>query len=139
MNELSRARKKLLQDSRHMTLATVCEDGSPWATPLRYVFDGSQLYWDSAETTVHAQNIARDNRVFVSIVNFDDPAGSRALYLSSRAVILSGEHADLAKKYLMSEGEIDPANGSYYRASIGDIDVAKSGLRRFYSSAKEEE
>lgn len=53
--------------ARDLTIATNRADGFPQATTVSYVNDGLNLYFGCSEDSQKAQNIARDNRVSVSI------------------------------------------------------------------------
>lgn len=60
--------KAFLAASKHFVLAVVTEDGSPWATPLTLKkWQGRQIEWDSAVSTVHSQAIAREPRVALCV------------------------------------------------------------------------
>lgn len=57
----------ILRESLYLNLATVCDDGSPWNTPLFYVYDGDKLYWWSPKNAKHSHNIVRDSRAFITV------------------------------------------------------------------------
>jgi len=59
--------KAILSDNLIGTLATLNEDGSPWATPLHVFADDEALYWFSKDTHQHSLNIERDPRVAVTV------------------------------------------------------------------------
>ena len=98
MNEIATA---ILEKNKYGVLSTVREDGSPWATPVHIAYKGSNLYWFSNEDTVHSINIARNNKVFITI--FDsaqkskEPGEHGALYISTQATQLRGQVADEAR------------------------------------------
>jgi general stress protein 26 len=56
-----------LSHARDLTIATNRADGFPQATTVSYVNDGLKLYFGCSGDSQKAQNIARDNRVSVSI------------------------------------------------------------------------
>ncbi len=66
---------KLLSDNLYANLATVCEDGSPWNTPLFYAHDGNKIYWWSPVNAVHSRNLFRDPRAFITIYDSRVPEG----------------------------------------------------------------
>lgn len=58
---------KLLDEHRIMTIATLRPDGWPQATTVGYVNDGLTLYFLCGLDSQKAANIARDNRVSITI------------------------------------------------------------------------
>ena len=50
-----------------MTIATVREDGFPQATTVSYISDGSVIYFITSADAQKAQNIARNNKVSLTI------------------------------------------------------------------------
>ena len=78
-----RSRILAFLDEHHvMTLATVGADG-PWAAAVFYAHDDCRLYFLSAPTARHAENIAADPRVAATIQrDYDDWPGIRGLQLS---------------------------------------------------------
>jgi nitroimidazol reductase NimA-like FMN-containing flavoprotein (pyridoxamine 5'-phosphate oxidase superfamily) len=62
----------LLDEHRVMTLATLRPDGWPQATTVGYVNDGFKLYFLCGLDSQKAANLARDDRVSLTIGN--DPA-----------------------------------------------------------------
>ena len=58
---------KLLDQHRIMSLATLRPDGWPQATTVGYANDGLTLYFLCGPESQKAQNLARDNRVSLTI------------------------------------------------------------------------
>ena len=58
---------RLLNENRLMTIATNRPDGWPQATTVGYVNDGLTLYFLCSPQSQKAQNLARDNRVSLTI------------------------------------------------------------------------
>src|SRR5690606_11813522 len=85
MNNQARA---ILGENILGVLATVNEDGSPWATPLHFVADERALYWFSAADRVHSANITRDERVSVAVFSPETSQGLKGVYVSGRAEVL---------------------------------------------------
>jgi PPOX class probable F420-dependent enzyme len=84
-------------------LATVSSDGSPQLTPLWIDVDGDALLINTAAGRVKANNIKRDSRVAVSVVDPEDPYNVVVVKGTVTAVTEEGAdaHIDvLAKKYL---------------------------------------
>jgi len=57
----------IIDDCNDMTIATVRPDGFPQATTVSYVNDGMTIYFGTAENAQKAENIARDNRISLTI------------------------------------------------------------------------
>ncbi len=76
-----------------MTLATLGADG-PWAAAVFYAHEDLRLYFLSAPTSRHAQNLAADARAAATIQrDYDDWPGIRGLQLEGtvRAVAAADE------------------------------------------------
>lgn len=71
----------LLGEHHVMTLATVGADG-PWAAAVFYAHEDLKLYFLSAPTSRHAENLAREPRAAATIQrDYDDWPGIRGLQL----------------------------------------------------------
>lgn len=115
------------------TLATINEDGSPWATPLHIFADDEAVYWFSQATHQHSRNIERDARVSVSLWSRSE--GTKGVYISGSATKLSDkESLEIAHKLAAKDGKILPVfeNTSSYRLEIGQINRGKSSEKRWY-------
>lgn len=67
----------ILKNMKYMTLATVCDDGSPWNTPLSpNLKEDLTFTWGSNENSVHSQNIKNEKRVFVVIFDSNAEEGT---------------------------------------------------------------
>ena len=129
----------IFNNTKFMTITTVCKDGSPWATPLGWwAFDDGRGYlvFDNHIGTVHAENLARDSRCFVTIVN-DDQKHSRSVHIKTVAHKLIGQKYDDAKKLILDRG-LNVTN-DIFAAPIGEMDMKKTkisfrddGSLRFY-------
>ena len=115
------------------TLATLNDDGSPWATPLHVIAHDGFVYWFSKDTHQHSQNILRDPRVSVSLWAKDE--GTKGAYISGVAERLEGEKAEQAFAVVKEKfGSLPPVfeNTSPYRVAIGEINRGKSSENRWY-------
>lgn len=115
------------------TLATLNEDGSPWATPVHIVAHDNYVYWFSKDTHQHSQNVIRDPRVCVSLWSKNE--GTKGAYINSTTERLEGENADAAFAMVKEKlGSLPPVfeNTSPYRAKIGQINSSKSSENRWY-------
>src|SRR5690349_10613275 len=65
--ELKQKILALLDEHRIMTIATLRPDGWPQATTVGYANEGLTLYFLCGKESQKAQNLARDNRVSVTI------------------------------------------------------------------------
>lgn len=68
--ELEARARRIIDGNRYMTIATVGEDGRPWATPVYFSRDRYRnMYWISSPEAQHSRNIA--SRPDVTIVVLD--------------------------------------------------------------------
>jgi PPOX class probable F420-dependent enzyme len=66
-DEIRRKILTLLGDHRVMTVATLRPDGWPQATTVGYAYDGLTLYFLCGPDSQKAANLARDNRISLTI------------------------------------------------------------------------
>lgn len=57
----------IIDDVDDMTIATVREDGFPQATTVSYISDGPVIYFITSADAQKAQNIARNNKISLTI------------------------------------------------------------------------
>ena len=80
----------IIDGTQYMTIATVREDGYPQATTVSYANDGLVIYFGASADSQKAQNIARCNKVSLTINrvynNWDDIEG---LSLGGIAMLVS--------------------------------------------------
>ncbi len=90
----------ILKSIHYINIATVCEDGSPWNTPVSASFDENlNFHWGSNPNSVHSQNIRRDSRAFVVVYDSTVPEGTgEGVYMIGKAEELENE-TELIKKY----------------------------------------
>lgn len=87
---------KLLDTHRTMTVATNRPDGWPQATTVGYASDGLTLYFLCAVDSQKAANIARDNRISLTIdSDTRDPMAIRGLSMAARAALVA-DRAEVA-------------------------------------------
>lgn len=132
------AAEAILAENLLGTLATVNEDGAPWATPLHVFHDGSDVYWFSHEDVQHSKNIDRDGRVSVCVFRPNTSGGLKGVYISGRAVKLDASATQEAKKIVVKRlGTLPPVfeTATAYRLSMGQLDAtrSKNGCWYFYS------
>ena len=71
--KLSDETKQLLDSANFIHLATLMPDGSPQSVPVWAGRDGDRIVICTGESSLKAKNTARDARVAISIVDFDNP------------------------------------------------------------------
>lgn len=141
MNELVQT---ILRRNAYGTISTTTADGSPWATPVHIVYDDTSIYWLSAVSTVHSQNIQRDSRVFITVFNSSqtvaEPGDRAALYIQTEARKLEGDE-ELAAREIFADRYPDEDNRKVgadtigiYAAPIGTLDTQRSDAQRCYLS-----
>ena len=94
---------KLLDQHRIMTIATLRPDGWPQATTVGYAHDGLVLYFLCAPDSQKAANLARDNRVSLTI-DHDTPQVMEisGLSMAARAqVVVDRGEGERAMRMLM--------------------------------------
>jgi PPOX class probable F420-dependent enzyme len=93
----------IFQKKAFAQLATIMPDGTPQVSPVWFEFDGQNIVINSAKGHVKDQNMRRDPRVGLDIV---DPANPyRHLSIRGRVVDITEKGADehidkLTKKYI---------------------------------------
>src|SRR4029453_13232455 len=95
----------LLDQHRIMTLATLRPDGWPQATTVGYANDGLTLYFLCSPESQKATNLARDNRVSLTI-DHDTPQVMDITGLSMAArtqVVVDSAEAEKALRMLMAK------------------------------------
>lgn len=123
--------KRIFAENYVGCIATVSEDGSPWATPLHMGVDeaAEYVYWFSEEKEQHAKNHERDNRVSLALYA---PAGGphkEGIYLNGRVEKIDQNKWGEIKKLLEDRLGFTLAtfdSGAVYRMRIGDYDINKS-------------
>lgn len=128
---------KILKELKYMTLATVCEDGSPWNSPVAHSpLKDLVFYWGSTEDSIHSQNIRRDERAFVVIYDSTAPEGKgEGVYMKGEAEELD-EKEGLVRMYRFIPHQIwinddeKDANGKYLKDFRVEIDIEE--LRKFF-------
>ena len=71
--KLSDETKQLLDSANFVHLATLMPDGSPQSVPVWAGREGDRIVICTGESSLKAKNTARDSRVAISIVDFDNP------------------------------------------------------------------
>jgi len=121
----------IINTAKFIVISTICADGAPWATPLGlFAFDAekNQIVFQNRAGTTHAENLARDDRCFITLVNYDEENQSRtSLHISTFAKKLTGENYEKAKNLIQSRGK-NISSGDIFAAPLGKKDEAKSTI-----------
>jgi PPOX class probable F420-dependent enzyme len=93
----------LFQKPAFASLTTLMPDGSPQVTPVWCDLEGDQVIFNSAKGRQKDQNVRRDPRVSLALIDPDNPY--RYLEVRGRVVEITERGADahidkLAKKYM---------------------------------------
>ena len=70
---LSKETRQLIDGANFAHLATLMSDGSPQSVPVWVGREGEHLVICTGENSLKARNTARDPRVAISVVDFDNP------------------------------------------------------------------
>jgi nitroimidazol reductase NimA-like FMN-containing flavoprotein (pyridoxamine 5'-phosphate oxidase superfamily) len=125
---------KLLDEHRLMSLATLRSDGWPQTTTVGYVSDGLNLYFMCGKESQKAKNLARDNRVSLTIdSDTSEPMAICGLSMAARAIAVTDQEQIrrtmltlLPKKYpeyLKMMGQLDLSGVAVFRISPEVISV----------------
>ncbi len=104
--ELSGKLIEMVKAPNFAHLATVMPDGSPQVTPIWIDIEDSLILINTAEGRVKTENLRRDKRVAISVIDQENPY--QALSIQGRVVEDTHEGADehidkQAMKYLSQE------------------------------------
>ena len=122
--------KDILIKSEYGTLATICEDGYPYSTPLSYVYHNGAIYFHCARSGQKLTNIENNNKVSFSVVGNTELLPSKfstnyeSVILFGNATKVEGEEKEAAlvkiiEKY--SQGFI--TGGKEYISKAKDITI----------------
>jgi PPOX class probable F420-dependent enzyme len=95
--------RELIEGKNFAHVATIMPDGSPQVTPVWIDLEDDWILFNTAEGRIKPQNIRRDPRVAISIVDQERPY--RAAFIRGRVVDITSVGGDahidkMAKKYL---------------------------------------
>jgi nitroimidazol reductase NimA-like FMN-containing flavoprotein (pyridoxamine 5'-phosphate oxidase superfamily) len=85
--------REILVSNLYCNLATVCEDNSPWNSPVFFGYDDDMnLYWRSSTESVHSRNIDRTYKVFITVYDGQVAWGKgNGVYLQGTAARLENQ------------------------------------------------
>lgn len=105
MNDLETI-DEFLRTQSTLTLATISDDGTAYATPLFYIYvvgDDRQLYWLSSESSHHSSHVVTRPEVSVAIyAQTDEWENVRGIQMWGRAQIVhdSNERKAITRAYI---------------------------------------
>lgn len=132
MNEQARA---VLDENILGVLATVNDDGTPWASPIHVVTDGEAVYWFSSENTTHSRNSVNRPTVSLAVFSPDESNGPTGVYFNGTVEkVPDEERSRIVALYANRAGSFPPAfdGAAAYRLMIGYQDEDKSTGRCWY-------
>jgi uncharacterized protein YhbP (UPF0306 family) len=114
-----------LRNHNTMTLAT-CAGDTPWAATVYFASEEFKLYFFSAPESRHAQNLALNSKVAVTIQeDYRDWRAIKGIQLEGRVSLVDGvmEKAKAMAVYAGKYPEVirlftDPANGLFHKAFL---------------------
>jgi nitroimidazol reductase NimA-like FMN-containing flavoprotein (pyridoxamine 5'-phosphate oxidase superfamily) len=137
---------ELLGRGRYGVLATVGEEGEPYAVPLSYVFREGKLYFHCAPTGRKIDNLRYRSRVGFTVVGKVEPVFENNFSTNYESAMVSGtasEVADekekyaalyaLAEKYLPEH--LDKAD-AYIKRAFPDVAVYAIEIERTSGKAR---
>lgn len=117
---------QILDEHRIMSLATLRPDGWPQATTVGYVNDGLTLYFMCGSESQKAHNLARDNRVSLTIDHdVPHPMAIRGLSMAARAERVTDE-AQIRRTMF----DMLPRKYPEYAPMMKDVDISAMAVFR---------
>jgi PPOX class probable F420-dependent enzyme len=103
MAEIPAEATHLLEGQHFAHIATLKEDGSPQVSPVWIGHEGALITFNTAEGRLKTDNLKRDPRVAISIVNQENPY--EHLLIQGKVTEITSDGADedidaLAKRYM---------------------------------------
>ena len=101
--------KDILHKIIYATVATSSQDGKPWNTPVRYVYDSDlNLYWFSDKNNQHSRNVRANEDVFIVIYDSTVADGrGEGIYLEAKAYELDNPDEIRAARRLKRGADTD--------------------------------
>lgn len=135
--------REVLNANTYMTLATASVDNQPRSTPVHFAYDEEYVYWMSEPSAQHSQNLATNDKLFVTVFDagqsVSELAQRRCVYIQTRGEQVNGDDELAAREVFADKfGDEDgrkAAEWQYYRAKLGEVDADKSDEQRVYFEA----
>ncbi len=124
---------KIIKEAEYGTLASIGENGYPYAVPLNYAYENDSIYFHSAHEGNKVENIKFNSKVSFSVVNYHKilPAKFDTEYDS---VIIYGkayEVSDKEEKRRALMLLIEKYSGDYCEQGMAYIERAINGVAVF--------
>jgi general stress protein 26 len=120
---------EIVRTIHYATLATVCEDGKPWNSPVAKMHDDElNIYWVSDKEGTHSRNVRRTQNTFIVIYDSTVPEGQgEGVYIQAKVYELNDRDQILE---LRQKKKNNP--------DLNDADkFLGDGIRRFYKAVPE--
>lgn len=92
----------ILENTPDLTIATLRADGWPQATVVSFVHDGPMIYFGVGADSQKAENIARDNRVSITVTPpYEDWMQICGVSMAARAIAVTDEAEEARAGELM--------------------------------------
>ncbi len=116
-------------------LATVDQNGQPWATPLHVATDGEAVYWLSSPSADHSRYLEDGKWVSLAVFSPDESQGPKGVFINGSVERLDDTARPAA--YTLLEQRFGKVPGllqdfPVYRMLIGTLDEAKSYAKCWY-------
>lgn len=67
-NSLLKQAKEVIESIRYLNIASICDDGKPWNTPVYISYDSNlNFWWMSWKDNQHSKNVRANSQVFCTI------------------------------------------------------------------------
>lgn len=131
----SQKAKYIIENNKHMTIATADINGKPWATTVGFSFDKSyNLYWVSHKDHLHSRNIKLRPQVGIVIFGNIPPNDIDGVYFDAEAFELEDENEIKTGVEIISKNAESPK-----KFTIQSIkDVQGSACWRIYKAIPKE-
>ena len=132
MNDEARA---ILSENIIGVLATVNQDGSPWANPVHTFFDDEAIYWFSYADKQHSLNIDRDPRISLTVFSPDLSRGPKGVYINGQVQKLDVDETTAAQKLRVARIGKVPVffEGTVgYKLKFGELNSSKTSGNCWY-------
>ena len=116
-------------------LATVNEDGTPWATPLHVFADDEAVYWFSGQEKQHSLNLERDPKGSVTVFSPDESDGLKGAFFNGTVEMLDRSKRSYARELVakrMGDVPLTFESAAAYRLKIGELNRGKSSGKCWY-------
>lgn len=116
-------------------LATVNEDGSPWATPLHVFADDEAVYWFSGQEKQHSLNLERKPNGSVTVFSPDESDGLKGAFFNGPVTMLDQSKRGYVRELVaqrMGDVPLTFESAAAYCLKIGELNSSKSNGKCWY-------